>query len=131
MAGVVGNVKLLLDDMLEEQRSPDARGKSMRHGSALDDVEKVLPLDRGQARGAATAETLFESFQLMLVPSTNPIVDTGAFDPEEMGNFRGGSTLQAEADGLEAQDDAGGLVCLGLALPAQEILACRFITASI
>ena len=82
MAGMVGNAIFFRDDMLKEQRSPDARGEPIGHRPALDDVEKVVPLARGQASGTPTAKPLFESFQLMLVPGTNPIVDARAFDPE-------------------------------------------------
>ena len=123
MARMVTHSELLHDDMLQEGGSPDAGGEPIGNGAALHNVEDVFPLGGGQPGGPPAALTFFESLQLRTVPGANPIIDTGALDTQKTGDFRRRMALDTQADGLQAQDDAGNLVGFRLLLPVQEVLA--------
>lgn len=105
MAGMITDVKFLLNDLGDERRSPDPGAQPVSDGAAVQDIGQLFPLVGAQLGGSPAALALQESFLAMPDPGPDPGVNPGSVDLEALGDLAGDLPLDAEDDGLETQGD--------------------------
>lgn len=114
MAGMIADVKFLLNDLGDQGRSPDSGAQPVSDGAAVQDIGQLFPLVGAQLGGPSAALAFQESFLAMAVPGPDPGMNPRAIHLEVVGDLACGMALDAEHDGLRAQGDSGCFVGLGL-----------------
>ena len=108
MSRMVSNRIFFFNNSCDHRTCPYARGESIRHRPAVQDVGKFLLLTIGQGREATGSMSLQHAVHSVLLPTAQPDGDLGTVNLENGCNLRGCFALHVEDHRVES---CGNTIC--------------------
>ena len=121
MSRMVSDRKFIFNNSCDHRTRPYARGESIRHRPAVQDVGKFLLLTIGQGRWATRSMSLQRSVHSVLLPIAQPDGDLGTVNLENGCNLRGCFALHVEDHCVEPSGNAICSVPKGLSAELNEV----------
>lgn len=121
MAGMIRQRELVLDDLADQWRSPDAGFEAVIDQGAVQNIAELLALLLRQAAGPATAMAFPQPLLAIAIPVLDPKRHCAVMHFELVGDVAGGVSVQTHENALHPQEQARGFFPLGLSVNLQKI----------